>query len=902
MLRARCEHVVRRELALLTDEPRKATVRAGPAGCRCLKLGRDVFNQFASQCMTILDQRRKQYAAVHSIDVSPPALESYRARKDLQDKKLDSREHAPPPSMAVLNLLCKVLANAPARVKTTDAGFQELNRRISKNGQTLELLENDIVMLSNVLREAMNRVGTTFVEPGQRAEQLEEEQEQEEQARVAAVASGKASITFGPTKTSDGSVTPSVRSTPTKQLATPGTRTALGTPSGNTASMVSPAMPSVDPKAELDAEGNALYALNRSQRHHVRNFLAIARDVQTMFEKYGFSADDILAPFRDPTRVFGRAQGGGTIPFITSKPYELTDLDRLLVVVKSRLRPHGDRSPAEEAELKSIDARIETDQQMLESMVEKQKVEPTRYGPARIKNLEAQCRASKKKKQLLADVQPFGSAAGYRYPLTRMEGHSLAELCKVPKYQDLLTDKRYDGRRAARLVSTLLEGLLLDPEQPRKLHCEQTGRLDEFEEVQPYIQQDFAFCFKQLASRDAGREMLLEDERVLEYLCDVAVEGLLEKSQQYAKDALAALKPKTATEKLNWYTNFNAVGKTGKWPLAARKSPQHVQPRQRSDGHQQQQQEAEQQNPHHVWAGSGQAYAKIIAAETKAEIDSEAAAAATAAAAAASAGGIPEGDPSSAKPTAAPPAILTGRSSSPASEAADSPRQSPKSFHISAAALEQAASKAKVRKGMWGKVKGGGGGGLGGSLASRPKGILLNVKRQLSERERVREGSDLCDFFEAALEPFARMYLETDNFAMRVTNQWATVEYRDIFQMKICAKVFVQAYDAKSQLFLVRIIIWHHSLPLLLLLLPLPPARRCPLVRPEPSASYLLRDRAAARFICARASHCTAAAASCFGGTRLNGAMGSTCSGEYIFHTSEIQTGWSPRSERPFQR
>eukprot|EP01046_Picozoa_sp_COSAG06_P086090 COSAG06_NODE_32724_length_501_cov_1.022388_1_plen_61_part_10 len=61
MLRARCEHVVRRELALLTDEPRKATVRAGPAGCRCLKLGRDVFNQFASQCMTILDQRRKQY-------------------------------------------------------------------------------------------------------------------------------------------------------------------------------------------------------------------------------------------------------------------------------------------------------------------------------------------------------------------------------------------------------------------------------------------------------------------------------------------------------------------------------------------------------------------------------------------------------------------------------------------------------------------------------------------------------------------------------------------------------------------------------------------------------------------------------------------------------------------------
>jgi hypothetical protein len=27
-----------------------------------------------------------------------------------------------------------------------------------------------------------------------------------------------------------------------------------------------------------------------------------------------------------------------------------------------------------------------------------------------------------------------------------------------------------------------------------------------------------------------------------------------------------------------------------------------------------------------------------------------------------------------------------------------------------------------------------------------------------------------------------------------------------------------------------------------------------------------------------------------------------TCSGEYVCHASEIQTGWSPRSERPFER
>ena len=49
------------ELALLTNQPRKATVLAGPDGARCLKLGRDAFDTFASKCTGVLEQRREMY-------------------------------------------------------------------------------------------------------------------------------------------------------------------------------------------------------------------------------------------------------------------------------------------------------------------------------------------------------------------------------------------------------------------------------------------------------------------------------------------------------------------------------------------------------------------------------------------------------------------------------------------------------------------------------------------------------------------------------------------------------------------------------------------------------------------------------------------------------------------------
>eukprot|EP01043_Picozoa_sp_COSAG02_P055003 COSAG02_NODE_6313_length_3659_cov_122.161798_6_plen_238_part_01 len=49
------------ELALLTDQPRKATVTSGAEGARCLKLGRASFNEFAEKCAAILEQRKAMY-------------------------------------------------------------------------------------------------------------------------------------------------------------------------------------------------------------------------------------------------------------------------------------------------------------------------------------------------------------------------------------------------------------------------------------------------------------------------------------------------------------------------------------------------------------------------------------------------------------------------------------------------------------------------------------------------------------------------------------------------------------------------------------------------------------------------------------------------------------------------
>ena len=49
------------ERALLTKEKRAATVRAGPDGARCLKLGLAAFDKFAFKCAAILQQRQEMY-------------------------------------------------------------------------------------------------------------------------------------------------------------------------------------------------------------------------------------------------------------------------------------------------------------------------------------------------------------------------------------------------------------------------------------------------------------------------------------------------------------------------------------------------------------------------------------------------------------------------------------------------------------------------------------------------------------------------------------------------------------------------------------------------------------------------------------------------------------------------
>jgi hypothetical protein len=57
------------ELALLKDEPRRATVRAtGENGARCLKLGRSAFDEFANGCEALLEQRQQLYGEAEEVD------------------------------------------------------------------------------------------------------------------------------------------------------------------------------------------------------------------------------------------------------------------------------------------------------------------------------------------------------------------------------------------------------------------------------------------------------------------------------------------------------------------------------------------------------------------------------------------------------------------------------------------------------------------------------------------------------------------------------------------------------------------------------------------------------------------------------------------------------------------
>ena len=49
------------ELALLNDEPRNATIRAGATGCTLLQLSREDFNQLLGPLRNILDRNAKQY-------------------------------------------------------------------------------------------------------------------------------------------------------------------------------------------------------------------------------------------------------------------------------------------------------------------------------------------------------------------------------------------------------------------------------------------------------------------------------------------------------------------------------------------------------------------------------------------------------------------------------------------------------------------------------------------------------------------------------------------------------------------------------------------------------------------------------------------------------------------------
>ena len=498
------------ELALLTDEPRSATVKAvGKEGCRCLKLSRTSFNEFASKCTAILDQRRKQYANVHVIDISEPALESYLARPDLRDNMPDSSYPAPQPSKKALNLLRRIIAHAPARVPTT-MGYQRIDRRLTNTGHALDLVEYDIHMISTMWQTAMNRVQTTYRSPQARMEMQDELDDEEarliltkqqaagstsKQALGGRVPNSKGNnVTYGGTVQKPGTPGGDAPSTPTKP-GSPGTRPAMGTPSQNTKSLLQGAVPSVDRNAPVDEHGVQQHQLNKSARAHIRNFLAIARDLHAMMYKYGFDEDDVLAPFGDPTLVFGRRVGGYGIPFVSSVvgggSFGQPELDRLLVVTRARLRP----------------------------TVSAQKYED--------------------------GVKP----PGMLWPLTVLDGHTMAAVCEIDRAKGILL--KHDEQRAARLADTLLDGLLLDPNHPRR-----NDQVTDFEAVKATVQRDFAYCFKMLAPM--GKKLLMEDERVVEYLCEVAATGWCEGAKQYAKEAVELLEPDIAALK--------AVVDTGLWP------------------------------------------------------------------------------------------------------------------------------------------------------------------------------------------------------------------------------------------------------------------------------------------------------------------------------------------------
>ena len=65
------------EMALLLDQPRKATVRAGSDGARCLMLDRAAFDTYASGNTGVLEERQQAYAEA--------ALEEMDEDDDLDD-------------------------------------------------------------------------------------------------------------------------------------------------------------------------------------------------------------------------------------------------------------------------------------------------------------------------------------------------------------------------------------------------------------------------------------------------------------------------------------------------------------------------------------------------------------------------------------------------------------------------------------------------------------------------------------------------------------------------------------------------------------------------------------------------------------------------------------------------
>jgi hypothetical protein len=137
------------------------------------------------------------------------------------------------------------------------------------------------------------------------------------------------------------------------------------------------------------------------------------------------------------------------------------------------------------------------------------------------------------------DIDKVVEAAGHRgaaatwYPMAATHGQAILSLCVSDINKNLLLASEH-------FLTLAVDSLLLDPEHPRMNNAAMQGTTD-WEAVKAPVQRDFAEAFAQLAMYGPGREVLLQDQSVVEALQRVAAEGWTDEAKLSAESALLAM-------------------------------------------------------------------------------------------------------------------------------------------------------------------------------------------------------------------------------------------------------------------------------------------------------------------------------------------------------------------------